>query len=476
MKQYVNLTDMDGITSLAECTPANRYGGTGHDASGGTPPVGARGNSTCLVLEISDPENRVNEVTIALEDPPYEPPWFPGEAQTSAPNNPRVYNDFGIRREGDNRGTGAQLTAVDRNGNTGSGQIVNGRVVLESCMQGESCQSRKVAKALLTTSTYGGDNYRFRVTFTPEGTCSDPNPTPQVQAFPADSDTQMPRLTVWRKTWVYKDVTKGCEDLPFKSGGVCDQNLSLVKGAFDDGFYEMTLKAAGTTDAPNWVTALPDQECTQAATNDPTQGAGRGIVGYEHDQWMQDMPHTPHGVNSLGTRLIADDYAIDAVDPQEGVKEYHTPNEGATCVDRDPESDHHARHSAISVWFVGHPSRNNIRWLSPRFFGAPTLHDWCGNPDDEAIPAPHAVPLANCLGYEYNPQRRDILISRMALHEIGHSVLREPDHIGTQCGGVTQSWDWEASIMRYSCVFDDRFGGWFSASQVSLFRAGQARQ
>jgi hypothetical protein len=61
---------------------------------------------------------------------------------------------------------------VDRDGNTGSGQIVNAAVVVEGCMDSENCQARRVAKALLTTSTYGGDNYRFRVTFTPSATCA----------------------------------------------------------------------------------------------------------------------------------------------------------------------------------------------------------------------------------------------------------------------------------------------------------------
>jgi len=385
-----------------------------------------------------------------------DPPWVNGDTQE--PTNPAYAN-----ASRDPVSTGHNFCGLGGDNNAGAGFPGSGF----GCRSTRPTAGDGRAYYTFTTSQFGGDNYRWRVCLFPD--CGD-------FRNPSHNSAWSRSLTVWRKLYVFKDLTKGCDEVPFKANGACDQNLGLVEGAFDDAFYETEIRAAGTSDVPDWLTGQPDQLCTQAATNEPIWGAGRGIVRYQHEMSIQDMPHAPHGVNSLGTRLIADDYALPPGSPEGSAKKYFTPSEGTTCIEENATLEHHARHSALSVWYIGHPERNDISWLSARFFGAVTLEDWCDDPDNEGPGGPHKVPDNFCLGHAYNEVRRDILISRMSLHEVGHSVLRSGDHRGMQCGGPAQDWDWNASIMRYSCVFDDRFGGWFSKDQIATLRAGGGRQ
>jgi len=221
MKQYVNLTDMERVDDIADCTPPKRYGGTGYSASEGVPAVGARGNRTCVVLEIhNDPDARVQQVTFTLEDPPYVPPWGAGDPNDSLPNNPGVYNDFGCMKSDGNdnrRADGSQnpqcngdIVPAEHAGFFTNGHVtasVTVPVVEEACMAGEGCATRRVAKALLQTSTFGGNNYRIRARFTPAPkACVDPELEEQEYALPPDDPPPpalpAPRLTVWRKLWV----------------------------------------------------------------------------------------------------------------------------------------------------------------------------------------------------------------------------------------------------------------------------------
>jgi hypothetical protein len=452
MKQFVNLDDMGRIDSLSDCTSANSYGGTGYSESEGTPPVGARGIRTCVVVEVqNDPDHRVQQITFFLEDPPYQPPWGTAEA-ASLPNNPGVYNDFGCQSTNgnDNRigdGSPNPPCTGDIGQNPQAGFVVSGALQTTVTVPVITEGGKRVAKALLEVSSFGGNNYRIRADYRPTPIpCADPNP----DTLTVTSDI----LTVWRKVWIFRDRMQHA-DLSLMP------DTSKVDEMFDDAFLETRVRPelGAVIDYADYLRFRPrvnqPSDCVKTE-GDPSPPHGIGAITHVHNEipsrYGQGTGHPPspnHWIASHGVAYLAHRRCRDS-DGNLIPGVFFQRAQGVMCgsyanVPAEPD------HAFVAV--EGIIRANDATLVCAESTYDRTLADACL----------HANPsIPDCISIP-------VYLSRATIHEFVHSLLPVESDVETNCSPPHTQFQ---AILDYNCFFRASFGGYVSIGQIMQVRSG----
>jgi len=340
-------------------------------------------------------------------------------------------------------------------------------VVEEACMAGEGCATRRVAKALLQTSTFGGNNYRIRARFTPAPmACVDPEPEEQEYALPPDDPPPAlpaPRLTVWRRLYYYPDRSTAPlhADIPEEA---------WIAGAFMDAFYEMVPQNAATPAHAYWLRYSLDQDnatCDQGLAPDEISPNSLGVITYGHqyipDRYGGGANHPPeprHTVQILGVHILAEEvdgrFQGNFRGKVFGIWCNQPPKDGERVKDWVHAAV--ALHNIEKAWEY---EKKGDFYYNEKSMSYPWACDVFGVPE----------------GARFVRQESRLLARNMTLHELGHAVLRLARHPEGLCRDIVDPGGTPTqSIMDYSCLYNRNFEGFFSYSEITHLREGSGME